>query len=342
MKEKRSHPPTARDVARVAGVTATTVSYVLSGRSNGKDRISAETRQRILDAVKVLGYVPNATARSLRKQRTDRICLLLPRVGVPYYDVLSQDLRSAAEDNGYTFIISLGGSREVEYRALDQMRRGLADALVVEPHVLSSVDTVSLESLAEAGIAVVAISNDITGKGFDVVRTTEREAAYTAVEYLITQDHRRIAFLNHGPDYSYRYERFNSYLQALVDHGLPVDESLIRGGAQTREDAYQSVHQLLRLLDRPTAIFSASDIAAVSALNAAHDLGLHVPQDIAIIGVGNIPESEITSPPLTTIGPLKRGFKEVTQLLFSRLQSETPLEGRLLLQPWQLIHRDSA
>jgi DNA-binding LacI/PurR family transcriptional regulator len=213
---------------------------------------------------------------------------------------------------------------------------------VIEPYVLSAVETTNLESLAEAGIAVVAISNDINGKGFDVVRTTEREAAYKAVEYLIAQGHRRIAFLNHGPDYSYRYERFDSYLQALADHGLPIDKSLIRGGAQTREYAYQSVRQLLCLPDRPTAIFSASDIAAVSAINAAHDLALRVPQDIAIIGVGNIPECEITSPPLTTIGPLKRGFKEVTQLLFSRLRSETPLEGRLLLQPWQLIHRDSA
>ncbi|MCC7447888.1 MAG: LacI family DNA-binding transcriptional regulator [Anaerolineae bacterium] len=77
MKDKRSRLPTSRDVAKVAGVTATTVSYVLSGRSDGKDRISAETRQRILDAVKALGYVPNATARSLRKQRTDRIRMFI-------------------------------------------------------------------------------------------------------------------------------------------------------------------------------------------------------------------------------------------------------------------------
>lgn len=97
-----------RDVAQYASVSLSTVSYVISGRRSGSDRISTETRQLVLDAIDSLGYVPNRTAQSLRRQKTERVCLAIPRLGVPGYDYVAQALLEACDAEGYTFITALG------------------------------------------------------------------------------------------------------------------------------------------------------------------------------------------------------------------------------------------
>src|SRR5688500_10743070 len=109
MKRQRK-PVTSHDVARRAGVSQATVSYVLSGRRSGEPRIKDETRQRVLEAAAELKYVPNQTARSLRRRRTERVCLLLSRLGVPYYDRLVADVQQAADAHGYVVIVTVGGS----------------------------------------------------------------------------------------------------------------------------------------------------------------------------------------------------------------------------------------
>ena len=112
-------------------------------------------------------------------------------------------------------------------------------------------------------------------------------------------------------------------------------------GATTRQYAYQSVLELLRLPEPPSAIFAASDIAAISSIWAIQSAGLRIPQDVAVIGIGNIPEGEITHPPLTTVGLLDPHFTIAADLLFSRL-ADPPLEGRVHVLQWQLILRASA
>lgn len=333
--------PTMRDVARLARVSTATVSLILSGRQNGEARISPETRQRVLAAVAKLKYVPNQTARNLRRQRTDRVCLMVSRLGVPYYERLSNAVQDAAEARGYSLVIAVGGTPERERHVYEQLQRGLADGVVmVNPYSLQVGD---VSRLARAGLAVVVLSNQLVGRDFDSVQTTESEACHRAMAYLIDKGHRRIAFLGSFSERLSHRIRCESYRRALAEHRIPVPASLIQDDAgSSREKAYRKTCGLLELPERPTAVLAASDIAAVSAIWAIRDAGLRVPEDVAVIGVGNIPEGGITRPPLTTVGPTASDWSHVTALLFSRLESSASIDGRVHLTPWTLIVRGSA
>jgi DNA-binding LacI/PurR family transcriptional regulator len=340
-KSKRT--PTLRDVAERAGVSQSTVSIVLSGRRSGKDRISDETRQRVMEAVETLEYVPNQLARHLRRQSTERVSLAVAHLGVPYSDLIARDLQRVAKTHGYSMVINISHSAEDERDTLRQMRAGLADGVLMLPEYMDGDDlSETIELVVRSGIAVVVMSNYVSGPGFDIVRNTEYQTCYQAVEYLLKQGHRRIATIRHDMKDAVELSRFKSYIQAQRDYGVSIDEALIRVGARSRQVAYELTHALLKLAHPPTAIFSESDRAAISAIWAIRDAGLRVPEDVAVIGVGNIPEGEIMHPPLTTVGPLTRDFTDVSELLFSRLNRTAPDEGRIIEQPWAFIHRGSA
>jgi DNA-binding LacI/PurR family transcriptional regulator len=237
-------------------------------------------------------------------------------------------------------IIAVGGSPERERHALDQLRMRLADGAIIDSATIMADD---LTPLMQANVALVVISNHLTaGPGFDVVRTTEAEASFEAALYLLDRGHRRIAFLGHSDARWPHYERFSSYLRALESRGIPIDDGLIRGGAGSREQSHAAAMELLRLPNRPAAILAASDIGAISVIWAARDLGLRVPEDVAVMGFGNIPEGEIVRPSLTTVGPVHLQFGDVAELLFSRLKGEAPPAGRVHHHPWALIRRGSA
>lgn len=331
--------PTARDVAEMAGVSQATVSYVLSGRSGGRDRVSAETRQRVLQAVEALGYAPNQAARSLRRRRTDRICLVLPRFNAPHYDVLAEDVQRVASRHGYTVYLVVAGTARREREILQQLRRRVADGVIIEPRFVEGED---IAPLARAGVAVVVHSDYVVGSGFDVVRPMRAELSYQAMRHLLDKGHRRIAFVGNFAQHPVHYGRYDSYRRALEERGIAVDPRLVRAGSDSREESFQAVRALLQLEEPPTAVFSASDIGAISAIWAAYSLGRRVPDDLAVIGVGNTPEGRVSHPPLTTIGPVARDFTDLADLLFDRLQGNAPPEGRAHLRQWELILRGSA
>src|SRR5579859_1224881 len=329
--------PTLHDVARQAGVSIATVSYVLNGRRLDNKPINETTRQRVMQVVADLGYMPNQSARHLRRQSTERICVVLPQLGIPYYEALCRDIESVAEQYGYTVLLALAPSYEKEQKLLAQ--RALADGIILVHGQSSSAE---LAQLAKTGTALVAFSNLVRGHQFDVVRTTEEEAFYQAVCYLIEKGHRRIAFLTASKEGDpTQNTSFLAYQRALQDQSIALDERLIvRTERSHRKEAYQSARELFQRSDRPDAVFTGSDVAAIATIWAARDTGLRVPQDVAVIGAGNIPEGEINSPPLTTIGPTSLDFKDVGALMFSRLQQpDSP--GRIHLCPWELIVRES-
>jgi DNA-binding LacI/PurR family transcriptional regulator len=176
-------PPTIYDVAVRANVSSATVSYVLSGCRNGSARISGETQERVLDAVEALGYAPNLSARNLRLQRTSRICLVLPRLGAPYYDALAEELQRQADVHSYTLIITIAESREREHELIDQLHRRLADgAVMVTPRHVSPGD---LAPLIAAGLALLLYDPPFIIPGCDIAQTTETEACAEAVAHLI-------------------------------------------------------------------------------------------------------------------------------------------------------------
>lgn len=338
MSAKTSSNPTISDVARLADVSRTTVSHVLSGNPNSNIRVSDETRQRVLEAVEELGYVPNQSARSLRRRRTDRVCLVLPTLNAPLFQSLEQNLRQMAKLHNYTTIVTVAGSVEEEQDIWEQLRRQLADGVIIAaPYFLTEED---LKVLAEKGIAAVVFSNTLPASGFDIVRAAKTEAFEQAVDYLLKKGHSRIALL--GSLTKDPFQQLITYRNILLNRGIPVDRSLFHGDILTRLEAYQRAEALLRSNDRPTAILTAGDIYAISAIWAARNMGLKIPRDVAIIGSGNIPEGEFMQPSLSTVGPTILDFSEVVDMLFSRLKRAVRSEGRVYQLPWKFMSRGSS
>ncbi|TDD25788.1 LacI family DNA-binding transcriptional regulator [Nonomuraea diastatica] len=331
--------PTARQVAELANVSVATVSYVLSGRDRP---VAAETRQRVLDAARQLGYTPNQAARSLRKRRTQRVCLVLSSLGgVPSDERLATDLHEMADARGYSVVTLTVDSEARAAAAIDVLRGGIADGAlvnVVGDHFTHDL----LTGLAATGLPMVVLSNESGLEGCDVVHTPETEACAQAVEHLLAEGRRRIAFMAHRFEL-YRDKpvgRLLGYTTALDRHG--VDQRIVTSGADDRVSAYQTAAELLSSPDRPDAIFAASDRAAISTIWAARDAGLRVPGDVAVVGVGNIDEGLISNPQLSTVGPLRHDYTDVVRLLFDRLQAEEPPPAREIVRSWTFLRRGSS
>jgi LacI family transcriptional regulator len=333
--------PTSRDVAALAGVSVATVSYVMNGRDDR--RVSTETRDRVLAAAQQLAYAPNQSARSLRRQRTERVVLVVGSIGVPAYDELAIDLHAAADDAGYGVLTLVVDTPDRAHKAVDLLRQRIADGAVIAssvPHLQED----TLAGLARGGLPLVVMSNQVRPDGFDVVRAPERQACGDALDHLFRSGRRRVAFIGHAHEAAEgaSSERRAAYVDALDRHGVPASAQIIVPGADSRVAGYRAVAGLLARPDRPDAIFAASDRAAISAIRAVVDAGLDVPRDVAVIGVGNLEEGVVTRPTLSTVGPAAQDYALVARLLFDRVLRDTPLPGRERVTPWSFIHRDSA
>lgn len=329
-----------RDVAALAGVSVATVSYVVNGRDS---RIGEETRERVMAAVRELGYVPNSSARGLRKRRTERVCLVIRSLGSPVQEQLVRDLHTAADADGYGVITLIVDTRAHAAHASGLLRQGLADGAIVYDSG-RYFDDLGLRALARSRLAMVVVDNSVAADGFDVVRTPEREACGEAMDHLLARGCRRVAFIGHRHDFApeTRSARLAAYRDALRRHGVEPDASLEVSGADDRASGYRVTAELLGRPDPPDALFVVSDRAAISAIWAVRDSGRKVPEDVAVLGVGNLEEGSVIKPALSTVGQRNLDFSNVTRLLFERLSAAEPPPPREVVLPWSFIPRASA
>lgn len=340
-RSTRRKRPTQADVARQAGVSQAMVSYVLNDKA---EEVSAETRDRVLAVIEEIGYVPDGAARSLRTRKTQTIACIIPDITNPFYPALERGIQRCAEAEGYDLIVSnTDGVVGKESRALRGLRGGRADGAVMVPF---HVDRERVHEVTRAGIALTMLYPPdvaLLELGVDMIEVDTGEGARMAVDYLIAQGHQRIGMIAGIANTPPREYRLAGYRQALQSHGLPADELLIRGADYQEEGGYEAMVELLRLEDRPTAVFAANDLMALGAMMAIRAAGLRIPDDIAIIGLDDIPAAKLVHPPLTTVAQFPDRLGQLAaELLFSRLRGEAPERGRLLRHACELIVRDSA
>lgn len=335
-------PPTMANVARAAGVSPATVSYVLSGRGgdSGAARISDETRDRVHAAMREIGYAVNESARSLRRNRTDRVLLLIDRLSSPYEQRLATELEAVLLASGRSLSIMVCPTLERLESALGLLQRRLADGAIVESRMIPGMQEV-LERVA-GNAPVVAINTVLEPNGFDVVSSDEAPALEAGVAHLLDRGHRRFGYIAHDLDNAYQEPRLPIVQRRLALASIEILPELVVTGARDRVSAFTAAREILDRPDRPTALISASDIGAISAIWAAQSLGLRVPDDVAIVGVGNIAEGAITVPPLSSVGPVEPDFSPVATMLIDRLDATTPLDGRRLSVPWRFVPRGSS
>jgi len=338
----RLKKPTQGDVARRAGVSQALVSYILNNSSVVS--VPADTRQRILDAVEELGYVPNGAARSLRTRKTYTIASIIPDITNPFYPAFERGIQESAESHGYDLIVyNTGGVAERERRCLRSVQQGRVDGVI---GVFFQVTARDLVALVERGIGVVRLEAKRKEAGkhdlpLDNLYVDNVAAARAAVSYLIGRGHARTGMLDglHGPGGA----RVLGYRQALSEHGISVDEGLIRDGDFREDGGHRAMRELLGLSPPPTAVFAANDMMAMGALLALKEAGLAVPQDVALVGFDDTPATRLVTPPLTTVTQFQERLgRRSAEMLFERLDGTAPEHGRYEEMPYELIVRESA
>ncbi len=331
---------TQADVARLAGVSQAIVSYVVTNSTSVS--IPQETRERVLQAIEALGYVPHSAGRTLRTRKTYTVAGIIPDITNPFYPAFERGIQDVAQAHGYNLITcNTDGNASNEHTYLRLAHEGRVDGLV---GVFFHVTTVHLRPLLDRGIAVVRLEPTCKRTGhlpLDNIYVDNTGAAHAATTYLIERGHRRIAMLagQSGPQQA----RVRGFLRAIIENGLPQDDGLIQGSGFTENDGYSDMQLILERSPRPTAVFAANDLIAMGALIALRDAGLRVPQDIAMVGFDDIPAARLVSPALTTVAQFpERLGRRAAEMLFERLSGAVTSDGRCELMPHQLIVRESA
>ncbi len=327
------------DVARLAGVSRTTVSLVLNNAPHA--HISEETRRRVWEAARKLQYFPHAAARSLVEGRTRTVALVWHRgPDVNYRDVflpgLLQGLASALHAQGYSLLFRPIEPQEPDDVVLELALGGYADGLIISgPKAEDPV----LAELVRREVPVV-LHGQVPGLALPYVDVDNVAGAKRAVSHLLRLGHRRIAIItNARPEYVSARQRLEGYRLALREAGITPLPQWIQYGDFDEASGRKAMQALLEVQPRPTAVFVASDLVALGALYALWEAGVRVPQDMAVVGFDDLPLAAYTIPPLTTVRvpAWDLGFA-AGQLMLHRLQGRPAVSQRL---PIELVVRAS-
>lgn len=274
-----------RDVAELAGVSVTTVSHVLN--DTPQMRVAEETRVRVREAAKTLGYGPNRMARALRTNKSGLIGLLSEEIATtPHAGRIILGAQDAAREHDLTLVIinteresSDNSHREDVQTLIDRQVEAVLYATMYHRQVslppnLQGVPAVLIDSTDRAGIVPAVVPDEVGG-------------AVAAVSHLVEAGHTRIGFLNNDDDVPATHERLVGFRQVLTEHGIPIDESLIVDAPSETLPGYALARQVLDRPDRPTALFCYNDRMAMGAYRAATELGLDIPTDLSIVGFDN-------------------------------------------------------
>ena len=331
-KRPRQPRPTMTDVARLAGVSQTTVSFVLNGRDDAG--ISDETKERILSAVQELGYRPNAMAQALRRGQSNLLGLITDKIATtPYAVEIIRGAQDAAQAAGKLLIVLTAEVEEWGQAAevlIEHQAEGVVCATMYHRQVSPPASL--------RGIPLVLANCFTTERDLPTVIPDELQGAYSGVSHLIEQGHQHIAFFNNVDDIPAAHLRFQGYRQALEDHQLAYNPRLVCAGESDPVGGYDLMRSLLaQESPLPTALFCFNDRMAMGVYAALTEAGLHVPQDFAVVGFDNQEMiSAYLRPPLTTmqLPHYAMGHWSVSTLLDSGRQAKVtrlpcPLVNRL-------------
>jgi LacI family transcriptional regulator len=288
-------------VAELAGVSRTTVSFVLNDVPGVK--ITQETRQRVLQAARELNYYPTAAARSLASGKTHRIGLILGEgrdrlAADAFLPSFLQGITASVHRRGYLLVVQLAEDVPSHEAYLRLIREQQVDGLILSG---PSRDDPLLPQLAEERFPLI-LHGRLNGSDLPCIDVDNHAGAYQAVQHLIGLGHRRIAFISNAPlSYSGTQDRYAGYRSALSEHDIPQDPDLVRTAAFLPEAGQASMQQLLGLRERPTAVFAAGDVVALGAMSSIHAAGLQIPADMAVVGFDDIFLAAHAHPPLTTV-----------------------------------------
>ena len=334
--------PSIADLARVLNLSPSTVSRALADHSE----VSEGTRQRVQQLAQEMGYQPNQVAVALRKGRSNTLGVLVPHLAGSFFPEVVDGITEAASAVGYNVMICQShDNAHQERRSLELLLQAPVAGVLVS--VASATHEFShFEAVQTAGLPLVFFDRAVagfTGPGVSSVVLDDYAGAYAATAHLLAEGYRRVACFS-GPQHLAIYQqRYQGYLQALRDHGLPHQPELVFHAEQPHQRIGAAhMRELLALPQPPDAIFSASDAAVVGALQVLKERGLRIPGDVALAGFSNAEFTAFTDPPLTTVDQCSQqmGREAVRQLLHLLRAGALPTPP-VVLRPKLLIRASS-
>jgi LacI family transcriptional regulator len=309
---------TIHDVAKKAGVAPITVSRVI----NNSGYVSEKVRTRVSQVIDELGYMPNVLARSLKSKRTNTIALVFTDITNPFFNFLARGVEDSASDAGYTVIFcNTDESPEQENKYVSLLLQKQVDGILLVP---ADTNSTSIKLIQEQKTPVVVIDRCVSNKDVDIVRGDSEGGAYQMTKHLIDLGHKRITLFSGPETVSTSQDRVKGYRRAMESHGLSqfIDFNYGKFSLQGGVDQTQSVFSSENAA-KPTAIFAANNLIAIGILSTLRNLGLRVPEDVAVVSFDGIPESLTVMPFLTNVTqPSYKMGQKATELLISRIKEK--------------------
>ncbi|QAS51675.1 LacI family DNA-binding transcriptional regulator [Halobacillus litoralis] len=326
---------TIEDVAKLAGLSRTTVSRVI----NDQPYVTEEKRQRIIQAMNDLGYVPNSSARRLRSQRTETIAVLLPRLTNPFFGNLIEAMEEKASEWGYQVIVcQTHDSKKKEMDYLQLLKTKQVDGIIMASLVN---DWEVVEPYLESG-PIVFCNEYMDESCIPMVHMDHKQAAYEATVHLLEQGCKQIAYVTGGPESHLSKERRKGFTSALSEYNLPFIEDMTIDWAMDVSDGQKVFHMISNEFTQVDGIFTGSDEVAAGLIYEAASSDWRIPDDLAVVGFDNQMLSLLMVPSVTTIEqPVKQMADKTVEVLIQQLLHPGTLPAQKYVFPHQLLIRNS-
>ena len=327
-----------QDIANILKVSRVTVSKALRDHPD----ISEEMKKKVKQVANQLDYTPNFVARSLSSKRTNTIGVVIPDTTNSYFSHVINGIMDAALEKGYQIILTISReNHELEEKNIKSLMAMRVDGLLV-CITQSTKNAKSLNFINKNNIPLVLFDRSLIGEKFNTVLCNDREAAFSAIDFAIKKGYRKIAHLAGQSPINVGGERLEGYKQALISNDIEIrNEWIIQGGHQ-KEDGYKGFKKLYAKGDLPELVFSSNSFIACGVYEAVKELGLKIPEDIAVIGIGDEEYSNLLSPSLTFMRqyPDEIG-QQAARLLVDKI--EKPENGKItnITIPMKLVARES-
>ncbi|HNP73837.1 MAG TPA: LacI family DNA-binding transcriptional regulator [Kouleothrix sp.] len=328
---------TINEVAEHAGVSPMTVSRVI----NGSQRVRAETRTRVEQAIAELGYVPNSLARGLSRQKAGTLALIVPDVANPFFTLIVRGAENVARRAGYRVILcNTESDLEREHEYVQEMLAHRVEGILIAPANDRSLRHMRI--IQRHGVPFVLLDRAVAGMECDLVQGDSVGSARQLVEHLVRLGHSRIALLGGEPEISTTRDRVQGYRQGLQGAGLAWDPALEIHSRYEITGGYQAAQRMLELPTLPTALLAVNNVVAVGVVLALRERGLEVPRDFALACFDDIEYASLLFPFLTAMVQPAESFGTLaTQLLLDRIDGRGSEQRRHVVLASELIVRAS-
>lgn len=326
--------PTITLLARRLGVSTATVSLAL----NDHPRVSARTRERVKRLARRLNYTPDLLARGLVTRRAGVLGLVVADIANGYFARLARRVEDAARERGFGLVIaSTDEDPAREARVLEMMLQRRVDGLILTSTASSARP---LRGSTHAAVPLVLLGRLPAGARADSVSMDNRRGGYLAARHLLETGRRRIAMITGPRGLSDARGRLEGYVQALAEAGLAANGAFVVDGDFSEASGFQGMRRLLGQWPRPDAVVVQNNLMLIGAMRAVRELGLSIPDDLAVVGFDEVEWSDIVEPPITMVEqPVAAMGQLAVELLLRRIEGDRTRAQRLVVEPVLRIRR---